>query len=72
VVTPLVLAPVTGVVDDHRMHVGPVLWIGIGAVVLALGVILLFFRGSLSEGLGAVSDQWVVRHRAGPLDDRRR
>jgi hypothetical protein len=54
------------------MHLAPALWIGIGASVLAIGAILLFFRGSSSEGLGAVSDQWVVRHRAGQLDDRGR
>ena len=34
------------------MHLAPALWIGIGAVVLAIGAILLFFRGSSSEGLG--------------------
>jgi hypothetical protein len=50
------------------MH-APALWIGIGALALAAGVILLFFRGSSSQGLGAVSDQWVARHRAGQIDD---
>lgn len=68
VVTPLWLAPVVDVADDHRMHLASALWIGIGAIALAIGAILLFFRGS-SEDLGAVSAQWVVRHRAGRLDD---
>jgi hypothetical protein len=51
------------------MHLAPALWIGIGAVVLVVGVVLLFFRGSSSEDLGAVSNQWVAQHSAGQIDD---
>jgi hypothetical protein len=56
------------------MHLAPALWIGIGIglAALVIGASLLFFRGSSSEGLGAVSDRWVVQHRTGPLDDQGR
>ena len=57
------------VADDLRMHLAPALWIGIGVVVLVIGAVLLFFRGSSPEDLGAVSDQWVAQHRAGQVDD---
>jgi hypothetical protein len=50
------------------MH-APALWIGIGARCSPLCAILLFFRGSSSEALGAVSDQSVGRHRTGQIDD---
>ena len=67
-VTPLLLAPPVGVADHHRMNLQAV-WIGIGAAALVIGAILLFFRGSSSEGLGMVSDQWVGQHRGKQLDD---
>jgi len=50
------------------MRLAPIVWIG-GAVALAAGVVFLFFRGSSSKDLGAVSDQWVAQHRAGQADD---
>ena len=50
------------------MRIAPIVWIG-GAVALAAGVVFLFFRGSSSKDLGAVSDQWVAQHRAGQVDD---
>jgi hypothetical protein len=62
------LAPVAGRADDPRMRLAPIVWIG-GAVALAAGVVFLFFRGSSSKDLGAVSDQWVAQHRAGQVDD---
>ena len=52
----------------YRMRLAPIVWIG-GAVALAAGVVFLFFRGSSSKDLGAVSDQWVAQHRAGQVDD---
>jgi hypothetical protein len=64
-----VLASVIMVADDRRMNFPPALWIGFGAVVLAIGGVLLFRRGSSSDGLGAVSDQWVGQHRVMPGDD---
>jgi hypothetical protein len=64
------LRPSPVVADDHWMRLAPALWIGIGAVVVAAGAAWLFFRGSSSpDALGAVSDQWVAQHRAGPGDD---
>ena len=51
------------------MHFAAALWIGFGAVALVVigGVLLL--RHGPSENLGAVSDQWVMHHRATPGDD---
>ena len=60
VVTRLYLARVASVRDDHRMHLVTALGM-IGVVMLAIGAILLFFRGSSSQDLGTVSHQWVVR-----------
>jgi hypothetical protein len=51
------------------MHLARALWIGAGAVVLAIGALLLFFRGASSDDLGTVSGQWVAHHRAGQVDD---
>jgi hypothetical protein len=44
------------------------LWVGIGAAVILLAVVL-FFRGSSSRDLGSVSAQWVSQHRATQPDD---
>ena len=55
-------------VAEDKMRIAPIVWIG-GAVALAAGVVFLFFRGSSSKDLGAVSDQWVAQHRAGQADD---
>ena len=62
------LHPSPVVADDPRMRLAPIVWIG-GAVAVAVGVVFLFFRRPSSEDLGAVSDQWVAEHRAGPGDD---
>ena len=67
--TPLWLAPIGWVADDRDMHLARALWIGAGAVVLAIGTFLLFFRGTSSEELGTVSGHWVAHHRAGQVDD---
>ena len=63
------LAPVGWVADDRGMHLARALWIGAGVVVLAIGALVLFFRGTSSEDLGTVSGQWVAQHRAGQVDD---
>ena len=51
------------------MHFATALWIGVGAVALVVigGVLLL--RHGPPDNLGAVSDQWVMQHRATPGDD---
>ncbi len=54
--------------DDEPMHLGSVIWIGLGAAALVIGGIVLL-RRKPSEGFGAVSEQWVMQHRAGPTDD---
>jgi hypothetical protein len=51
------------------MHLSTALWVGIGAAVMLLAVGILFFRGSSSPDLGAVSDQWLSQHRATQPDD---
>ncbi len=50
------------------MHVSAAIWIGLGAAALVIGGIMLFRRKS-TDGYGAVSEQWVMQHRAGPTDD---
>ena len=47
------------------MHVASLLWIGIGAVVVAVVTVWLFFRGVSTTDLGSVSSHWVVEHRDG-------
>jgi hypothetical protein len=51
------------------MHLARALWIGASAVVLGIGALLLFFRGTSSEDLGTVSGQWVAHHRSGQVDE---
>lgn len=51
------------------MHFGAAVWIGISVAGLVVGGILLFRRKSPPDGFGAVSDHWVMQHRAGPSDD---
>jgi hypothetical protein len=51
------------------MHLSTTLEVGIGAVVMVLAVVVLFFRGSSSPDLGSVSAQWVSQHRATQPDD---
>jgi len=50
------------------MHLGATIWIGLGAAALIAGAFVLF-RRKPSDGFGAVSEQWVMQHRAGPSDD---
>jgi hypothetical protein len=50
------------------MHLGAALWIGLGAAALVIGGVLLL-RRKPSDGFGAVSDQWVMQHRATPPED---
>jgi hypothetical protein len=50
------------------MHLGAVIWIGLGAATLVIGGVVLL-RRKPSDGFGAVSEQWVMQHRAGPSDD---
>jgi hypothetical protein len=64
-----VLAVTPGVPDYWRMHLGAAVWIGLGAAALIFGGALLL-RRKPSDGFGAVSDQWVMQHRATPPDDR--
>jgi len=65
-----VLEVVPDVPDDQRMHIGAAIWIGLGAAALVIGGALLL-RKKPSDGFGAVSDQWVMQHRATPPDDGR-
>jgi len=65
-----VLEVVPAVPDDQRMHIGAAIWIGLGAAALIIGGALLF-RRKPSDGFGAVSDQWVMQHRATPPDEGR-
>jgi hypothetical protein len=50
------------------MHLGAVIWIGFGAAAFVIGGVVLL-RRKPSDGFGAVSEQWVNQHRAGPSDD---
>jgi len=63
-----VLAVASTVPDHDRMHLGATIWIGLGAAALIAGAFVLF-RRKPSDGFGAVSEQWVMQHRAGPSDD---
>ena len=63
-----VLEVESAVPDHDRMHLGATIWIGLGAAALIGGAIVLF-RRKPSDGFGAVSEQWVMQHRAGPSDD---
>ena len=63
-----VLAVVIDDPDDQRMHVGAAVWIGLGAAVFIIGGVLLM-RRKTTDGFGAVSDQWVMQHRATPPED---
>jgi hypothetical protein len=65
-----VLAVVHDVPDDQRMHISAAVWIGLGAAALIISSVLLFRRKPV-DGFGAVSDQWVMQHRATPPDDGR-
>ena len=62
-----VLEVARSVPDDDRMHLGATIWIGLGAAALIAGAIVLF-RREPTDGFGAVSEQWVMQHRAGPDD----
>jgi len=53
------------------MHFGAAIWIGLGAAVLVIGGIVLLRRKPPVDGFGAVSEQWVMQHRAGPYDEGR-
>jgi len=50
--------------EDQAVHLSGLLWVGIGTVVIALAIVLLFFRGSSPPDLGTVSGQWIAQHRA--------
>jgi hypothetical protein len=50
------------------MHVGAAVWIGLGIATLVVATVLLL-RRKPSDGFGAVSDQWVMQHRATPPDE---
>jgi len=63
-----VLAVAAAVLDDQYMHLGAAIWIGLAAAVLVVGSVLLM-RKKPSDGFGAVSDHWVMQHRASPPDD---
>jgi hypothetical protein len=63
-----VLAVAAVVSDDRQMHLAAAIWIGLGAAALVIGGVLLL-RRKTSDGFGAVSDQWVMQHRATPPDD---
>jgi hypothetical protein len=63
-----VLAVAAAVLDDQHMHLSAALWVGLAAAVLVIGSVLLL-RKKPSDGFGAVSDQWVMQHRATPPDD---
>ena len=54
--------------DDDRMHLGAMIWIGLGAGALVVAGLVLF-RRKPTDGFGAVSEQWVMQHRAGPTDE---
>jgi hypothetical protein len=47
------------------MHVSTLLWVGVGAAVVAVVAVWRFFRGASATDLGAVSNQWIVEHRNG-------
>ena len=49
------------------MHLGAAILVSLGAAALLLGGVLLL-RRKPSDGFGAVSEQWVMQHRAGPED----
>jgi len=49
------------------MHLGAAILVGLGAAALVVGGVLLL-RRKPSDGFGAVSEQWVTQHRAGPED----
>jgi hypothetical protein len=63
-----VLAVAGAVPDDDPMHLGAMMWIGLGAAALVIGGLVLF-RRKPTDGFGAVSEQWVMQHRAGPSDE---
>ena len=50
------------------MHFGAAIWIGLGAAVVVIGGIALLRRKPV-DGVGAVSEQWVMQHRAGRSDE---
>jgi len=49
------------------MHFGATIWIGLGATVLVIGSIVLLRRKPI-DGFGAVSEHWVMQHRADRSD----
>jgi hypothetical protein len=63
-----VLAVTAAVPDDGLMHLGAMIWIGLGAAALVIGGVVLL-RRKPTDGFGAVSEQWVMQHRAGPPDE---
>jgi hypothetical protein len=65
VVARLFLATGRRVEQDDRMHVYGLLWIGIGAAVVACVTVWLFFRRASTTDLGSVSSHWMVEHRNG-------
>ncbi len=50
------------------MHLSAAIWVGLGAAALLIGGVVLLRRKS-TDGFGAVSEQWVMHHRAGPSDE---
>lgn len=48
------------------MQVSTLLWIGLGAALVAVVAVWLFFRGASATDLGSVSSHWIVEHRNGP------
>ena len=51
--------------EDHDMHLGAALWVGIGAAVIGLVVLVLALtRRSSAPDLGSVSSQWIAEQRA--------
>ena len=52
------------------MHLGAAIWTGLGAAALVIAGIALLRRKPV-DGFGAVSEQWVMQHRAGPSDEPR-
>jgi len=52
----------------YTMHLSTAVWLGVGATMVVLAVIVLFVRGSSAADLGSVSDQWVAQHRASDPD----
>jgi hypothetical protein len=56
---------------DTPMQVSTAVWIaiGVGAIGVAMAILMFIRPQTRAVDLGSVSEQWVAQHRTGPMHD---